>query len=579
MRRVALLALLLLPVGVASAAGPEPLLLFTTAAGARGTDVVVQHLDGSGRTSLTGGVGLGTDPVWSPDGQRVAFATNRDTNGTGPSEIYVVDADGTDLHAVTHSAPANHRRFAPSWSPDGSQLAYLESNGTTSESADVWVVPTAGATPRRLTTDGGARRGVAWQPGGTLLLFDDSSPAGGWGLWTADTTTGALLRIADTRPFGNGEAGYWSPDGSRIAFPVADGRLEVVAPDGSNARVLAPSGAAGGPTWSPDGRSVAYAATRILPGPYSRFGPPTDTDVFVADVQSGRSQRLTGWFDPNVFGPLNDTPSWWPDGSRLFFRTFRQVAVGNNAAVWEMNADGTCEQPVPALAGLAGGPWWRPGTAAVGPLRCVDLRLRVTVDRPQVALDAPAAATITLENDGTEPATKITLAGSAGSGTLTLPTPTVDVLLPGQSIALGGSLSSKSAGVLLAKVTATAAEPDVTPDDATATFGATVLPCTIVGTYGPDILSGTPGNDRICGLPGADRIDGGKGNDYTDAGNGSDTIIGGPGNDTIIARGGADVIYARDGQRDWIDCGTEYDIAVVDRVDHVSHCEKVQRSR
>jgi hypothetical protein len=39
------------------------------------------------------------------------------------------------------------------------------------------------------------------------------------------------------------------------------------------------------------------------------------------------------------------------------------------------------------------------------------------------------------------------------------------------------------------------------------------------------------------------------------------------------------VIYARDGQRDWIDCGTEYDIAVVDRVDHVSHCEKVQRSR
>jgi Tol biopolymer transport system component len=576
MPRVALLALLLLPVGVASAAGPQPLLLFTTGAGAGGTDVVVQHPDGSGRTSLTGGVGLARDPAWSPDGQRVAFATNRETNGTGPSEIDVVGADGSGLYAVTRDAPAGHSRFAPSWSPDGSQLAYLESNGATSESADLWVVPATGGTPRRLTTDGRAKRGVAWQPGGSLLLYDDADPtSASWGLWTADTATGALLRIANTRPFGNGEAGYWSPDGSRIAFPVADGRLEVVAPDGSNARVLAPSGVAGGLTWSPDGRSVAYAATRILPGPYSRFGPPMDTDVFVADVQTGRSHRLTGWFDPNVFGPLNETPSWWPDGSRLFFKTFRQSV--NNEALWEMNADGTCEQPVPGLNGVAGGPWWQPGASVAGPLDCVDLRLRVTVDRPQVALGAQAAATITLENDGNEPATHVTLAGSAAKGNLTLPTPTVDVLLPGQSIALGAALSSKSAGVLLAKVTATAVEPDPTPDDATATFGTTVLPCTIVGTYEPDILTGTPGNDRICGLPGADRIDGGKGSDYIDAGNGSDTIIGGPGNDTIIARGGADVIYARDGQRDWIDCGTEYDIAVVDRIDHVSHCEKVTR--
>jgi uncharacterized repeat protein (TIGR01451 family) len=251
----------------------------------------------------------------------------------------------------------------------------------------------------------------------------------------------------------------------------------------------------------------------------------------------------------------------------------------NNVAVWEMNPDGTCEQPVPGLTGVVAGPWWQPGASGSGPLACVDLRMRVTVDRPQVALGAQAVATITLENDGTEPATNIMLTGSTPKGKLTLPTPTVDVLLPGQSIALGAVLSSDSAGVLLPKVTATAAEPDLTPDDGTATFGTTVLPCTIVGTYGPDILTGARGNDRICGLPGADRIDGGKGNDYIDAGNGSDTIIGGPGNDTIIARGGADVIYARDGRRDWIDCGTEYDIAVVDRIDHVSHCEKVQRTR
>jgi RTX calcium-binding nonapeptide repeat (4 copies) len=297
----------------------------------------------------------------------------------------------------------------------------------------------------------------------------------------------------------------------------------------------------------------------------------------VADAATGRSERLTGWFDPNVFGPLNDTASWWPDGSRLFFRTFRDE--GNRRTVSQMNADGTCEQPVPTLDGVAGGPWWQPGTPAIGPLRCIDLRLRVVVDRPQIALGAQAGATMTLENDGNVPATHIVVAGSAAKGDVALSATTVAVLLPGEAVTLGGALSSRSAGVLIAKVTATAAEPDASPSDATATFGTTVLPCTVVGTFGADVLSGTPRNDRICALPGADRIDGGKGDDYLDAGNGADTIIGGPGHDTIIARGGADVIYARGGQRDWIDCGTEFDIAVVDRLDHVRHCEKVQRAR
>jgi Tol biopolymer transport system component len=575
MGRLVLLLTLLLPIGVASAEPSQPLLLFTTTAAAHGSDVIVAHLDGTGRTSLTGGVGFATNPAWSPDGNEVAFSTNRETNGTGPGEIYVVNADGSGLRAVTHGAPPNHFRFGPTWSQDGSRIAYLESNGTTSESADVWVVPVAGGEPRRLTMDGGPKRGVAWQPGGSLVLYDhaDASPA--WGLWTVDTQSGMTRRLADTRPFGSGEAGYWSPDGTRIAFPDGVGRLEVAAPDGSQAQVLATGPIVGAPSWSPDGRSVAYAATRILPFPPTRFGPPSDTDVYVTDAASGQSQRLTGWLDPNVIGPQSDTPSWWPDGKRLFFRTFRG---GADRVLWQMNADGTCQQPVPALTGLAAGPWWQPHAVPAGANDCVDLRLRASVDRSPIALGAPTQFTVTVENRGNRPATHVAIEATAAGGDLTLGANTVfDVVLPGQAVAVSGSWSSRSAGLLTATVTARAAETDVTPADATATLATTVLPCTVVGTFGPDVLTGTPGNDRICALPGPDRIDGGKGNDYLDAGNGADTIIGGPGNDTIIARGGSDVIYARDGQRDWIDCGTEYDIAVVDRIDHVRHCEKVAR--
>jgi Ca2+-binding RTX toxin-like protein len=123
----------------------------------------------------------------------------------------------------------------------------------------------------------------------------------------------------------------------------------------------------------------------------------------------------------------------------------------------------------------------------------------------------------------------------------------------------------------------TSAEPDITPNDTTATSSTTILPCTIVGTSGADHLVGTAKADRICGLTGADWISGGRGDDYLDAGNGNDTVFGGPGHDTILGRGGRDVIFARDGQRDWIDCGTEYDIAVVDKLDHVQNCERVLR--
>ena len=45
----------------------------------------------------------------------------------------------------------------------------------------------------------------------------------------------------------------------------------------------------------------------------------------------------------------------------------------------------------------------------------------------------------------------------------------------------------------------------------------------------------------------------------------------------MIAKGGDDVIWARDGQRDWIDCGGQKDIAVVDRVDVTRRCEAVSR--
>jgi Tol biopolymer transport system component len=576
LRRLPLLLLALAPVSIASAAGPAPLVLVTFST-AQGTDLVVQQLDGTGRVSLTGGVSFASSPVWSPDGARVAFSTTRDTNGADPGEIYVIDADGSDLHALTHDAPPGHSRFKPVWSPDGSELAYLERNSATDPaSADVWTVPASGGAARRLTSDAGDKRGIAWQPHGSLIAFDRAEAAGVWGLWTVDTASGAERRIGNIEGFGAAGSGFWSPDGTRLAFPDGQAHLIVASADGTGLHQLTAMRLDGAPAWSPGGDSLAFAAIRILDGPADRYGPPTATDIFVADAATGAARRLTGSFDPEIQGARGLSPSWWPDGSRLFFESDDFRADGPR----ELNADGTCERPEPSgLAGSIGAPRFQPGRPFdVGPDHCADLRIRASVVRQDVAPRQDAGVQVVVENHGNLPATdlNVTITG-VGAAAAQLFGDTTGTLAPGEARTISGTLASPQVGVATALVAATASESDPTPADARQNVATSVLNCTLVGTAAADNLIGTPHNDRICGLPGPDRIEAGKGDDYIDAGNGNDTIVAGPGRDTIIARGGRDVIEARDGQLDWIDCGTEYDIAIVDRIDHVHHCEKVVR--
>ena len=572
MRKLAVLLLVFLSVAVASAAGPaEPLILLTSPA----HEIVVQHLDGSGSATLSGGVGLVGGPAWSPDGTKVAFGTNRESSDHGPGEIYVVGADRSGLHAVTNAVPAGHERFDPAWSPDGSQIAYLESSTATGlPSADVWVAAVGGGTPRALTADGADRRSIAWQPNGPLLLTERISGSNTWSLWTIDTASGIQRHLSDVAAYHGVDPGSWSPDGTQIALVDTAGRPAVVAADGSGLRELSTVRVSGSPVWSPDGRSLAFDSTRILDGPSGRYGPPTLTDISVVNTATGVTRRLTGAFDDQLLGFQSYAPAWWPDGSRLLFRT-----DDPSAPVKQMNADGTCEVPLRAIKLALSRFTFQPGVAFdVGPSHCVDLRLRVAAATSPVAIGRPASMKLIVENDGNLPATGVTVTVSAlGDAVTFLSGGALGTMAPGESRSLTAMLASRRIGNATAGAAVTANEPDPTPGDARAALVTSVLNCTAVGTWGADTLNGTPGRDRICGLPGPDRIEGGKGNDYLDAGSGDDTIVGGPGHDTILGRGGRDVIYARDGALDWIDCGTEYDIAIVDRVDHTSHCEKVLR--
>jgi len=82
------------------------------------SDIYVMNADGSGKRNLTHDALQNAEPVWSPDGRRIAFVSRRD----GKAEIYVMNADGSGKRNLTRN-PA--KDVSPSWSPDGRKIAFV----------------------------------------------------------------------------------------------------------------------------------------------------------------------------------------------------------------------------------------------------------------------------------------------------------------------------------------------------------------------------------------------------------------------------------------------------------------------
>jgi Tol biopolymer transport system component len=100
----------------------------------------------------------GAEPAWSPDGTRIAFTSSRDRFGETcfhdcgtSSEIYVADADGTDLRRLTRSEADDG---SPTWSPDGERIAFVSDRSNRDDHEnEIWVMAANGSDARRLTTN------------------------------------------------------------------------------------------------------------------------------------------------------------------------------------------------------------------------------------------------------------------------------------------------------------------------------------------------------------------------------------------------------------------------------------------
>ncbi|MCC6177802.1 MAG: PD40 domain-containing protein [Chloroflexi bacterium] len=200
-------------------------------------------------------------PAWSPNGREIAYVYL----GRNFSDIFVMGADGADARRLTKGQatylPDNDWAMRPTWSPDGSQIAFVSDSN--SYFPLVWVMNKDGGNRRQLVTAATgleAADALSWSPDGKSLAVTAMGKEASQ-IYLVDVARGTAEKLT-SHPKGAFDPA-WSPDGDSIAYIARDGAngdLHVRNVDGTRDASLGRLPYVRAPAWSPDGTSLAVVA-------------------------------------------------------------------------------------------------------------------------------------------------------------------------------------------------------------------------------------------------------------------------------------------------------------------------------
>ena len=555
------------------------------------------------------------NPVFSPDGTKVAYQSppvasdEAEEEGGGSSggsggppagsglsmtQIWVLDVATKTTEQVTSIAASTGAAKYPTWSPDGTKIAFTLGDGTRQH---IVALDLASGALQDVTPEGNSDSMAAWSPADGNVIAFTRGLGSAMDIYAKNLSTGAVYPLATTAEMESRPA--WTHDGTLIAYQHGDESLGasiwLMGADGSDQHAIttATSWSDRWPAVAADGTIVFESTQDAVPAADLRITKTGEPDTVAV------GQTVTYTVSVVNGGPLTAAGVTLVDT----LPAGMQYVSGQAAFVASSHGEGESEDEVPTpttpVVRVAG----NVVTASFGDVAKSERRAVVATLVVVAKATAPGTQVNSASISLTAPGERPDLVDPLGANNTATATTTV---VAGGPTADGGTSNGASptpapAPVLIAP--APASKPARGP-----------VP-TIVGTAGDDVLIGTPGrdvilagagNDRIAGHGGNDVILGGDGNDVIYGGPGDDVLNGGAGNDVIYGKAGHDVLYggpgndtlvhvkgegvdayyagagndrlvARDGNADWLNGGLGRDLAVLDKgLDRTHSVEKVR---